>query len=109
MKVMPGDDEGELKRRRRLLGAALLEEAHRDERDDAGEQRGAEREPEQLHGLHQVAAGGLVVGHAVPLSSCAVVGDASAFCSAVGSIARASGASVVTGSGLRGENPAIPR
>ena len=48
----------------RLLGAAPLEEAHRDERDDAGEQRGAEREPEQLHGLHQVAAGGLVVAHA---------------------------------------------
>ena len=44
--------------------AALLEEAHRDERHDAREQRRAEREPEQLHGLHQVAAGGAVVGHA---------------------------------------------
>ena len=26
--------------------------------------RGAEREPEQLHGLHQIAAGGAVVAHA---------------------------------------------
>ena len=89
-----GDDEGEHERRLVLLGRpGALEEAHRDERHDAGEQRGAEREPEQLHGLHQVAAGGAVVAHA-----------GSFWSAGTGACA-----SVVTGKALRGENPAIAR
>ena len=100
MNVMPATMSASCECGRSLRGTALLEEPHRDERHDAGEQRGAESEPEQLHGLHQVAAGGLVVGHAVPLSS---VADSRM------SEAGSPGASVRTGVGLRGEKPAMAR
>ena len=95
MNETPGDDEGEHEGGLTLLApSGALEEAHRDQRDDAGEQRGAEREPEQLHGLHQVAAGGSVVAHAGSFWS-AVRADR-----APRSFRR---------SGLRGEKPAMAR
>ena len=68
-----------------------------------GEEGGDEGEPQQLHGLHQIAAGGSVVAHATPRP--AQGAGASVFVSVVPSGTEADGAA----SARRGEKPAIAR
>ena len=115
-----GDDERDARHHERhhegvagLGGEPPLEEAHRDERDEAREQGGHESEPEQLDGLHEVAAGGTLLGHRAPPGCGSTdggpAGDGSAGDGSGTPETGAPAASDAGISGRRGENPAMPR